>query len=169
MLQTITLKNGIKVATFSVPQMKSVYISIAVKAGSIFDTKKTSGTAHFMEHILFEGTPSFPNIEALSDYIESLAGTYNASTESQIIKFYINGPINHVEDLVKITSEVFFEPLFPRFKTLQLQHLLNLQSGAKYFLFPDFPMSFLLFPLLCRFHGPVSYRLKLLHFHSVSQ
>lgn len=113
MLQTLTLKNGIKVATYSVPQMKSVYISAAVKAGSIFDTKKTSGTAHFMEHILVQGTPNFPSVEVLSDYIESLAGNYNAFTDIQIIKFYINGPINHLEDLVKITSEVFFEPLFP--------------------------------------------------------
>ncbi len=113
MLQTFTLKNGLKVATYSIPQMRSVYLSQAVKAGSIFDTDKTSGTAHFMEHILVEGTPSFPNVEALSNFIESLAGNYNAYTYTQFIKFSLNAPVTHLEDILKIGSEVFFQPLFP--------------------------------------------------------
>ncbi len=112
MLQTFTLKNGLKVATYSIPQMKSAFLGISVKAGSIFDTDKTAGTAHFMEHILVEGTPSFPDVESLSTFIESLAGAYNAYTYSQHIKFSINAPASRLEDLLKISSEVFFEPLF---------------------------------------------------------
>ena len=113
MLKTFTLKNGIKVATYSVMGMKSVFLSESVKGGSIFDTAKTSGTAHFMEHILVEGTPSYPNVEILSNFIEGLAGRYSAYTYSQHIKFSLNAPINHLEDVIKIASEVFFQPLFP--------------------------------------------------------
>ncbi|MBI4038107.1 insulinase family protein [Candidatus Daviesbacteria bacterium] len=114
MLQTFTLKNGMKVATYCIPQMRSVYVSVAVKAGSIFDTEKTSGTAHFMEHILFEGTPSFPNIETLTDFIEKLSGSFGAYTGSQIIRLYMNAPAPHLEDILKIIGEVFFQPLFPQ-------------------------------------------------------
>ncbi len=113
MLSTYTLKNGIKVATYSIPQMRSVFLSTVVKAGSLFDNKKTSGTAHFMEHILFEGIPSYPDVESLSGFIESIAGSFNASTGTQSIRFHINAPAAYLDDLAKIASEVFFEPLFP--------------------------------------------------------
>ncbi len=113
MLKTFTLKNGLKVATYSIPQMKSVFISESVKGGSIFDTPKTSGLAHFMEHILIEGTPTFGSSEAIYNFIEGLAGSFNAMTAPQMIRFYINGPANHLEDMLKVSHEVFFKPLFP--------------------------------------------------------
>lgn len=113
MLNTYTLKNGMKVAAYSIPEMKSVYLSLAIKGGSIFDDQKTSGTAHYMEHILFEGSPSYPDVEKLHDFIESIAGSFNAATHLQLIRFYIGAPAKYLEDLLRIGSEVFFEPLFP--------------------------------------------------------
>lgn len=113
MLKTYTLKNGIKVVTYEIPQMRSVFLSQAVKGGSIFDQKETNGAAHFMEHILVQAIPSFPNVEALTDFVEKLAGSYNAMTGSQFIKFIMNSPSNSLEDVLKIGYEVFFEPLFP--------------------------------------------------------
>ncbi len=112
MLNIFTLKNGLKVATYSIPQMRSVYLDIAVKGGSLMDTPKKAGAAHFMEHILVQGTPSYPTVQEFSDYIESLAGSYNASTSNEIIKFYINLPANHLEAAIRIAGEVFFEALF---------------------------------------------------------
>lgn len=112
MLNTFTLKNGIKVATYSIPEMKSIFLSQSVKGGSIFDEEGKSGGAHFMEHILFQGTPSFPNVETFTDYVEKLAGIYNASTSPQTIRFYISVPGKFLHDALQIGSEVFFEPLF---------------------------------------------------------
>ncbi len=113
MLKTYTLKNGIKVATYEIPQMRSVFLSQSVKAGSIFDEKETNGAAHFMEHILVQAIPSFPDVEVLTDFVEKLAGSYNAMTGTQFIKFIMNSPSKSLEDVLKIGYEVFFEPLFP--------------------------------------------------------
>lgn len=113
MLQTFTLKNGLKVATYSIPEMKSVFLAQSVKAGHFFDSKETSGVAHFMEHLLVQAIPTLPTVEAFSNFIESLAGSYNATTYSQSIRFNISAPARHLEDLLQISSEVFFEPLFP--------------------------------------------------------
>ena len=113
MLKTYTLKNGLKVATYEIPQMRSSFLSLVVKAGSIFDKKEINGAAHFMEHILVQGIPSFPTVEELSEFVERLAGSYNALTYQQMIKFIINAPAKSLEDILKIGSEVFFEPLFP--------------------------------------------------------
>lgn len=112
MLKTFTLKNGLKVAQYSMPTIRSAFLTLAVKGGAIFDPDKKDGTGHFMEHLLVQGTPSFPTVESLSDYIEKLAGGYNASTSFQSIRFTINAPADHISDMIRISSEVFFSPLF---------------------------------------------------------
>lgn len=113
MLKTYTLKNGLNVATYELPAMRSVFLAIYSKSGSIFDDRETSGCAHFMEHILVQGTPSFPSWEVLSDYIEEMSGSYNATTMPQSIRFYVNAPAKSLKELLKIGAEVFYEPLFP--------------------------------------------------------
>lgn len=112
MLNTFTLKNGIKVATYRLPQVKSVHINAEVKAGSILESDSNNGVAHFMEHMLVQGIPSQPNVEKFSSFIEGLAGTYGATTDPLTVDFHINLPFNKLETGIKIASEVIFEPLF---------------------------------------------------------
>ncbi len=112
MLKTFNLKNGIKVATYNLPQLKSVYVSTIIKGGSLVEDKSKNGVAHFMEHMLVQGIPSYPTGELLSEFIESLAGTYGASTSLTSVDFSTTVPANHLEDALKIASEVFFQPLF---------------------------------------------------------
>ena len=113
MLDNFTLKNGIRVATYRMRSLRSIHLRINIKGGSILEKKDKSGLAHFLEHMLIQGIPSLPNAEAMSDYIERLAGSYNASTGEFTINFIITVPATHLKDAVKIASEVFFEPLFP--------------------------------------------------------
>lgn len=113
MLKSFKLKNGIKVALYNIPTMRSFYANFIVKGGSLFDTPSTSGVAHFMEHILCEGIPSLPDVEKFSDFIEKKAGFYNASTGLETVKFYLGLPKDYLDDALKIGSEVMFAPLFP--------------------------------------------------------
>lgn len=112
MLSTFTLKNGIKVATYRLPQVKSIHINVEVKAGSVLESDENNGVAHFMEHMLVQGIPSLPNVEKFSSFIEGLAGTYGATTDPLTVNFHINLPFNKLETGIKIASEVIFEPLF---------------------------------------------------------
>jgi predicted Zn-dependent peptidase len=112
MLKQFKLKNGLNVVSYSIPQMRSVFMAISVKAGALFDTPKTCGSAHFMEHILVQATPTFPTVEELAAFIESIAGHYNATTYPERIRFNASGPAEYTKDLLKIAGEAFFEPLF---------------------------------------------------------
>lgn len=112
LLSTFTLKNGIKVATYRLPQVKSVHVHTEVKAGSILESASNNGVAHFMEHMLVQGIPSLPNVERFSSFIEGLAGTYGATTDPLTVDFHINLPFNKLETGIQIASEVIFEPLF---------------------------------------------------------
>ncbi|HEX8966010.1 MAG TPA: pitrilysin family protein [Patescibacteria group bacterium] len=113
MVKTFTLSNGIKVVTYKMNQVKSIHVNVTVKGGSLVEEKEKNGVAHFMEHMLVQGIPSFPNVESLSTYVESLAGSYNAFTSQLTVSFIITLPFIHLAEALKISSEVMFAPLFP--------------------------------------------------------
>lgn len=112
MLKAQTLSNGLKYASYHLPNLKSVYISALVKGGSILDKPKTAGMAHFMEHILMEGIPSFPSSAILGAYLESMAARYNAQTSIWTIKVWFHLPESKFEEGLKVLSETIFTPLF---------------------------------------------------------
>ena len=51
-----TLKNGLRIATDTLPSVETVSLGIWVGAGSRFETKENNGVAHFLEHMAFKGT-----------------------------------------------------------------------------------------------------------------
>ncbi len=110
MLKTFTLKNGIHVATYNLPNLKSVHLRLATKGGML--TQKQDGAAHLMEHMLVQGIPFLPTAEEFSSYIESLAGTYGAYTQQLQVGFEITVPAPYLDIAVEISAQTFFEPLF---------------------------------------------------------
>ncbi len=74
MLKTFKLTNGMQVATYNLPQLRSVYILSSVLGGSLEEPADKNGVAHFMEHMICQGTPSYQTVEELSVFIESLSG-----------------------------------------------------------------------------------------------
>lgn len=113
MLKIFTLQNGLTAAAYNIPELRSLNLKISAKGGSLVESKEQEGLAHFMEHMLVQGTPSIPNAEALSTFVEGLAGSYNAYTSHTTVSFTMTVPFSHVHDALLIASEVFFEPLFP--------------------------------------------------------
>ncbi|MBI4080632.1 MAG: insulinase family protein [Candidatus Levybacteria bacterium] len=112
MLTTSKLPNGIQLATYHLPNLKSIHLRISVKGGSLVENKINNGVAHFMEHMLVQGIPSFPTVAEFSRFIEGLAGNYGAYTKNLMVSFYITVPSTHLEEAIKIASETFFGPLF---------------------------------------------------------
>ncbi|MFY7862151.1 MAG: insulinase family protein, partial [Chitinophagales bacterium] len=53
-----TLPNGLKVYMSINKVEPKIQTYIAVKAGSKFDPKETTGLAHYLEHLMFKGTPN---------------------------------------------------------------------------------------------------------------
>jgi len=51
-----TLPNGLKVYMSINKVEPKIQTYIAVKAGSKFDPKETTGLAHYLEHLMFKGT-----------------------------------------------------------------------------------------------------------------
>lgn len=54
--------------------------SLDVKAGSALDPGDLPGTAHFLEHMLFQGTDRYPRESEYAEFLANNSGTSNAYT-----------------------------------------------------------------------------------------
>src|SRR5258708_12660782 len=77
--QTTKLRNGIRVATCEMPQMKSVSVGIWVAVGGRHEPEEHCGISHFLEHLLFKGTKT-RSAQRLTEEVEGVGGFINAFT-----------------------------------------------------------------------------------------
>ena len=75
-----TLENGIRVVTETMPQVRSIAISIVVDVGPKDEAQEQSGLAHFVEHLMFKGTSSRDamQIARLMDVAGGLIGGFTS-------------------------------------------------------------------------------------------
>ena len=57
MIRTTTLDNGIGFVSESMPDVASLSVGVWVGTGSRDETPAQAGISHFLEHLLFKGTP----------------------------------------------------------------------------------------------------------------
>lgn len=81
-----TLKNGLKVYLCSDTTSNEIAGMIAVKAGSARDPENATGLAHYLEHMLFKGTPmlgttDYKNEKILLDKIKDLFELHRKETD----------------------------------------------------------------------------------------
>lgn len=108
------LDNGLRVVVTPLPHLRSATVSVAVGVGSRYESAADNGLSHFLEHMLYRGTPRFPSSFALSRAVESLGGDLDAATAADLTTFTVSLPPTAVPGLLDILVELFSEPLFER-------------------------------------------------------
>ncbi|KAH7913946.1 Metalloenzyme, LuxS/M16 peptidase-like protein [Hygrophoropsis aurantiaca] len=103
--ETTTLSNGLTVATESHPHAQTATVGVWIDAGSRAETDKTSGTAHFLEHMAFKGTRS-RNQHALELEVENLGAHLNAYTSREQTVYYAKSFRKDVNKSVDIISDI---------------------------------------------------------------
>lgn len=104
------LSNGLPLLTIKDIYSQSVTIMLLVKAGSTSDIPLYSGTAHFLEHMFFKGTKSYPSSLELAMEIEMLGGMTNAFTSYEYTGYYLKVPLKNLEKAMHLFSDVIFNP-----------------------------------------------------------
>ena len=56
-IRRTVLSNGVRLATERMPHVRSVSVGIWLTRGSRHEPPQHPGIAHFVEHMLFKGTP----------------------------------------------------------------------------------------------------------------
>ncbi len=105
------LPNGLTVILQPMPFVNSVVVNVVVGAGPRFETKKSAGLAHFLEHMLFEGTKRFPTAKDVARRIEKIGGTSRAFTEKEYVSYYTKIPKQHLNVAFDYLSDILFNSL----------------------------------------------------------
>lgn len=82
-----TLENGVRVVSSVLPHVESVAMGIALSVGSRHETRAMAGASHYLEHLLFKGTPKRSALD-ISRAIEGRGGYLNAFTQEESTCYY---------------------------------------------------------------------------------
>ena len=88
MYQRSVLDNKLRVLTSTMAHTQSISMVICVGAGSRYESDELAGVSHFIEHLPFKGTESWPTARAVSEAIEGVGGVMNASTDREMTVFW---------------------------------------------------------------------------------
>lgn len=110
-MQKVTLSNGLTVLYKHKPG-NAVVVELLVNVGSNDETSQERGIAHFLEHILFEGTKSRPTNKEISNEIERIGGDFNAYTTNERTCFYVKVLKKHFAKAVEVLSDILQNSLF---------------------------------------------------------
>jgi predicted Zn-dependent peptidase len=109
-----TLSNGVRLLGAPMPQVQSVACFIMVAAGSRFETRETSGIAHFAEHMFFKGTERRPNTQQIGLELDGIGAEFNAFTGKEYTGYYVKCASEHREHafdvLVDMLRNSKFDP-----------------------------------------------------------
>ncbi len=107
-----TLDNGLVVLTYEMPNSPTVALYALVNAGSATEGKfMGSGLSHFMEHMLFKGTPKRP-AGRIAKEVRALGGIINATTGLDYTTYYIEVPREKFSEALDILSDMLMNASF---------------------------------------------------------
>lgn len=107
-----TLKNGLRVVTVPMPSVASATVLIGVGGGSRFESKRTSGLFHFLEHMAFKGTTRRPSVVDIASEIDGVGGSSNAFTDKEFTGYYIKLAAEKMELAFDLLSDMLQNSIF---------------------------------------------------------
>ena len=107
-----TLENGLRIITVPMVDNPSVTVLVMVEAGSKYENKETSGLSHFLEHMVFKGTPKRPKAIDISRELDSIGSHYNAFTSQEFTGYYAKADKRHLDTIIDVVSDMYNNPLF---------------------------------------------------------
>ncbi|MEK7641926.1 MAG: pitrilysin family protein [Patescibacteria group bacterium] len=107
-----TLSNGLRIITIPMADNPSVTVLVMVETGSKYETKDKNGISHFLEHMIFKGTPKRPKASDISRELDSIGAQYNAFTGYEFTGYYAKAASRHLGALIDIISDMYKNPLF---------------------------------------------------------
>lgn len=99
------LDNGITVLTEKVPGVRSITMGFWFKVGSRDELARQAGISHFMEHMMFKGTPTRDAL-AISAAFESLGAELNAFTSREHTCYYARFVDDKLTSAFEIMSDM---------------------------------------------------------------
>jgi predicted Zn-dependent peptidase len=104
-----TLANGLRVVSEHVPGALSASAGVWVGVGARDESPELSGVSHFLEHLLFKGTPE-RSAREISTAVDRVGGDMNAFTAKEFTAYYCRVPARCLSLSLDVLGDVLSRP-----------------------------------------------------------
>jgi predicted Zn-dependent peptidase len=105
------LDSGIRVVTESVPSVRSIAIGLWVRVGSRDERDEEAGISHFLEHLLFKGTPRL-SAEQIAQVFDGFGADVNAATSKETTVLYAHFLDEHLEEAFAVMGDMLLRSTY---------------------------------------------------------
>jgi predicted Zn-dependent peptidase len=99
------LPNGLQVIAEASPSARSASLGFFVRTGARDETPEVSGVTHFLEHMVFKGTPNRTYLDVNRDF-DRIGADYNAFTSEENTVFHAAVLPEYLPQAVDILSDI---------------------------------------------------------------
>lgn len=111
-INSVILKNKLRVVHVYIPDFPIAISSFWVNAGSRFDPVNKEGLAHFFEHILTTRTKKYPNRNSRLIEIEKQGFLFNAHTGLETVNYHISHDPELTDSAIELLIDGYENSIF---------------------------------------------------------
>lgn len=128
------LSNGLTIIAEQMP-VDAINLNVWLNVGSAKETDEINGMAHFLEHMVFKGTPNL-KIGEFEELIESRGAITNAATSQDYTHYYITTAPQDFAELAPLQLDVVLNPsledeAFEREKLVVLEEIRRSEDNPR--------------------------------------
>ena len=100
-----------------------VSVAFAVKCGGMNESAGEKGISHFIEHLLYKGTPN-RNAKKIAEEIEKRGGVLNGFTDESVTAYWCKMPSKHLGVALDVLGDMVKNPLFAENEIEKERHVI---------------------------------------------
>ena len=112
MHQKTVLDNGLRLITTTMPHTRSVSICVFIGVGSRYESEAQAGVSHFIEHLIFKGTPKRATSKEISVAIEGVGGMLNGGTDRELTVYWVRVAQPHFRLALDVLADILLHSKF---------------------------------------------------------
>jgi predicted Zn-dependent peptidase len=106
-----TLDSGVRVVTEKLSSVRSIALGLWVRVGSRDEDVSEAGISHFLEHMLFKGTPSL-TAEQIAQVFDAFGADLNAATSKEATVLHAHFLDEHLEKAFGVMGDMFMRSTY---------------------------------------------------------
>ncbi|KAM3136308.1 hypothetical protein pb186bvf_011607 [Paramecium bursaria] len=106
------LDNGLKVLVIQDSEAQLAQAALCVHVGSWSEPDSHPGLAHFLEHMLFQGSKTYPQEGYFQKLVAEAGGSTNAYTRPEETNYYFKINNERILEALQVFSHFFIDPAF---------------------------------------------------------
>jgi len=103
--------SNLNLLTIPMPSTETLTTLVLFKSGSRNEDPKRAGIAHFIEHIVFDGTKKRPTQTKIASEIDAIGGLFNAYTGKEATAFFVKSRAEDYKIGFDVISDMINNPL----------------------------------------------------------